>query len=439
MKKVVLALVLGIATSTVCAVPVAFAQDQITIKDPAEYNAYSNAIGTSAPAAKAAALEDFLTKYPQTVVKLQVLNTLLTTYQQANDQPNMLKTAKRVLDADPNNLRAAFVYVYLTKTQATAKAATDPAGAQPMFDDAATVAQAALKVTAPSPGSGVSADDFTKLKTATTPIFESAIATDDVGKKDYKDAIDNYTAELKSYPDLSAAAGAPGINETYMLGQAYLQEDPKDLPNGIFYLTRAAQYAPPAAKDGVEKAAEYWYQKYHGGMDGFDAIKQLAHDNATPPDSYKPTPAPPPPAPDKLAHDAVTAASTPELLKAMALSDKEFVLANGTQEDADKVWGVMKGVQAKEIPGIVVAATPTSVQLAVSPDNQQATPKVADFTINFTKPLTTPPAVGSTVKYDGTFDSYTKTPLMINLVDGAVSGEKKPAAKAPVHRKPAAH
>ena len=30
-------------------------------------------------------------------------------------------------------------------------------------------------------------------------------------------------------------------------------------------------------------------QKYHGGMDGFDAIKQLAHDNATPPDSYKPT------------------------------------------------------------------------------------------------------------------------------------------------------
>jgi tetratricopeptide (TPR) repeat protein len=374
MKKVVLASVLAIATSTFCAVPAAFSQaatgsqDQITIKDPAEFNSYQNAIGQSAPAAKAAALEDFLTKYPATVVKNQVLNLLLATYQQANDQANMLKTAKRVLDADPNNLRAAFVYVYLTKTQATAKAATDPAGAQSMFDDAAKVAQAALAVTAASPGSGVSADDFTKLKTATTPIFYSAIATDDVGKKDYKDAITQYLAELKSYADPAGTTSGPTLNDTYLLGQAYVQEDPKDLPNGIFYLERAAQYAPAAAKDGIEKAAEYWYQKFHGGMDGFEPIKQLAHDNVVPPASYAPVPAPPPPAPDKLAHDAVT--NTPDL-KSMALSDKEFVLANGNQEDADKVWAVMKGVRA-QVPGIVIAATADSVQLAVSPDAQQS-------------------------------------------------------------------
>jgi tetratricopeptide (TPR) repeat protein len=436
MKKVVLASVLALATGIFCAAPFAFAQDQITIKDPAEYNAYSNAIGTSAPAAKAAALEDFLTKYPNTVVKSQVLTTLLLTYQQANDQANLLKTAKRVLDVDPSNLRAALVYVYLTKQQATVKAQTDPAGAQPLLDDAAKVADAALKVTTASPGSGVSADDFAKLKTATTPIFESAIATDDVGKKDYKDAIDNYLAELKSYPDLGTPAGAPGINETYLLGQAYTQQDPKDLPNGIFYLERAAQYAPAAAKDSVEKQAEYWYQKYHGGMDGFDPIKQLAHDNATPPASYKPVAAPPPPAPDKLAHDAVAAANTPELLKAMALSDKEFVLANGSQADADQVWGVMKGVRTT-VPGIVVAATASSVQLAVSPDAQGS--KTADFTINLTKPLTTLPNIGDSVKYDATFDSYTKTPPMIILTDGEPTPEKKAPVKRAPAKKPAAH
>ena len=445
MKKVVLASVLAVATSTLCAVPAAYSlaasgspqapsSDQITIKDPAEFNAYQNAIGTSAPAAKAAALEDFLTKYPNTVVKQQVLTTLLLTYQQANDQANLLKTAKRVLDVDPTSLRAALVYVYLTKQQATAKAATDAAGAQSMLDDAAKVATAALAVTAPSPASGVSAEDFAKLKTATTPIFESAIATDDVGKKDYAGAIQNYQTELKSYPDLSAPAGAAGINETYLLGQAYIQN--KDLPNGIFYLERAAQYAPAAAKDTVEKAAEYWYQKYHGSMDGFDPIKQLAHDNATPPASYAPTPAPPPPAPDFLAHQALYPPSGPPTdIKTMALSDKEFVLANGSQADADAVWAVMKGVRT-EVPGIVVQATADSVQLAVSPDNQQASPKVADFTINFTKPLTTVPAVGDTVKYDATFDSFTKTPLMIILNDGA---PPEPEKKAPVHHKPAAH
>ena len=196
----------------------------------------------------------------------------------------------------------------------------------------AKVADAALKITAPAPCSGLSAEDFTKLKTATTPIFLSAIATDDVGKKDYKDAIDSYKEELKSYSDLTAPTGAPGINETYMLGQAYVQEDPKDLPDAIFYLERAAQYAPASAKDSVEKAAEYWYQKYHGGMDGFEPIKQLAHDNATPPDSYKPTPAPPPPSPDTLAHQALYPTSgAPTDIKTMALGDKEFVLANGNQ------------------------------------------------------------------------------------------------------------
>jgi hypothetical protein len=441
MKKFALASVLAIATSTLSAVPAAYAQapncsDQLTIKDPAEFNTYQNAIGQGTPAAKAAAIEDFLTKYPNTVVKATVLTTLLGTYQQSNDVPNMLKTAKRLLDADPRNLRAAFAYVYLTKQQATAKAATDPAAAQPMLDDAANVASAALKVTAPAPCSGVTPEDFAKLKTATTPIFLSAIATDDVGKKDYKDAIDSYKQELTSYPDLTAQANAPGINETYMLGQAYVQEDPKDLPDGIFYLERAAQYAPPTAKDSVEQAAEYWYKKYHGSMDGFDPIKQLAHDNATPPDSYKPTAAPPPPDPATLAHQALYPPSGPPTdIKTMALGDKEFVLTNGNDADAAAVWATMKGV-VTQVPGIVVQATASSVQLAVSPDNQQSTPKVADFTVNLTKPLTDVPAVGASVKYDATFDSYTKTPAMIIMSDGSVPAAAKKAA--PAH-KPAAH
>ncbi len=438
MKKVVLASVLALATSTLCATPFVFAQDQVTIKDPAEYNAYSNAVGQSTPAAKAASIEDFLTKYPQTVVKDSMLNQLLTAYQQAGDQANMLKTAKRILDGDPNNLRAALVFVYLSKTNAT-KPGTDPAAAQSMLDDAAKVAQTALTLTAPSPASGLSAEDFAKLKTASTPIFLSAIATDDVGKKDYKDAIDNYQKELKSYPDLTAPANAPGINETYMLGQAYVgDKDPADLPNGIFYLTRAAQYAPAAYQADVEKAAEYWYKKYHGTMDGFDAVKVAAKANATPPATFSITAAPPPPSPETLAHQALYPTSGPPTdIKTMALSDKEFVLANGNQADADAVWATMKGV-VTEVPGVVVQATADSVQLAVSPDAQQATPKTADFTVNMAKPLTDVPAVGASVKYDATFDSYTKTPPMIIMSGGAVPAPAKPKA-APVHHKPAAH
>jgi tetratricopeptide (TPR) repeat protein len=434
MKKVVLASVLAVATSLLCLIPAAVAQD-ITIKDPAEYNAYSNAIGQSSPAAKASAIEAFLQQYPNSVVKAEVLQELLVAYQQQNNMDKTLDAASRLLQVDPNNLRALTFYVYLKEAQAKQKAA-DPTVSQPLLDDAAAKAQQGLNATKPA---AMPQPDFDKLKAATTPIFHSAIATDALAKKDYATAIKEFQEELKSYPDPVATTSGPALNDTYLLGTAYVAQEPKDLPNGIFYLTRAADYAPAAAKDPIEQAAEYWYKKYHrdpsqpgDGLDGFDQVKQLAHDNLFPPDSYKPTPAPPPPSPDKLAHDAVV--GTPDL-KSMALADKEFVLANGNDEDAGKVWAVMKDVRA-QVPGLVIAATPDSVQLAVSQDAQQS--KTADFTINMTKPLTELPAVGATVKYDATFDSYTKTPPMIILKEGAPVEEKKAPVHHPVHR-PAAH
>ncbi|MGC2546830.1 MAG: hypothetical protein WA426_13360, partial [Silvibacterium sp.] len=174
-------------------------------------------------------------------------------------------------------------------------------------------------------------------------------------------------------------------------------------------------------KTTAEKAAEYWYNKYHGSMDGFPQIQQLAHDNVFPPDSYKPVPAPPPPSPQELAHNAV--ANTPDL-KTLALTDKEFVLANGSPDDAQKVWAVLNGVTA-EVPGTVVAATADSVQLAVSDDAKQS--NKADFTINMKTPLKEVPTAGTNVTYIATFDSYTQNPPMIIMKDG---GPKPPP---PVH------
>jgi hypothetical protein len=421
MKKVVLVSLLAFASSTLATLPAAYGQDasqQITIKDPAEYNAYTNAVGQSAPAAKAQAIEAFLTQYPNTVVKRDMLELLVGAYQQANDTPKTLDASKRLLQVDPTNLRALTFIVYVEKSQAQ--------GDQAKLDDAASLAQKGL--TSPKPAS-MSDADYQKLEAIAKPIFESAIGADDVAKKDYKGAVDAYQAELKSYTDPAQTQTSTGLVDTYYLGQAYLQEDPKDLVNAIWYLTRAAQFAQGQYKDQIEKAAEYWYNKYHGGMDGFDAIKTLAAANVMPPDTYKPVAAPPPPSPQDLAHQAVT--STPDLTK-MALADKEFVLANGSTEDAEKVWAVLKG-QTFAIPGKVVAAPAdgTSVQLAVSEDAQQS--NKADFTINMKEPLKTPPAVGAMVTYDATFDSYTQNPAMIILKDGAP--KEAPKKAAPAHRR----
>jgi hypothetical protein len=414
MKKVVFASMLVVATMLPAVAPTVLAQDQsssITIKDPAEYNAYTNAIGQSSPSAKAAAIESFLQQYPNSVVKQEMLEQLVGAYQATGDTAKTYDAAKRLLQVDPSNLRALTFVVYVEKAQAN--------GDQAKLDDAAANAQRGLDASKPA---SMSQDDFDKLKSVATPIFYSAISADDIAKKDYKDAITELTAELKG-DQPAQTTQQPSLADTYYLGTAYVQEDsknPDNLKNGIWFLARAAQYLPDPYKTTSEKAAEYWYNKYHGGMDGFDQIKQLAHDNVFPPAAYNPTPAPPPPSPQELAHNAV--ASTPDL-KTLALTDKEFILANGNTDDAGKVWAVLNGVTA-EVPGTVVSATADSVQLAVSDDAKQS--NKADFTINMKTPLKDIPAPGTNVTYVATFDSYTQNPPMIIMKDGG----PKPA---PVH------
>jgi tetratricopeptide (TPR) repeat protein len=428
MKKVALASLLAIATSTLCATPIALAQaaasggaaQQITIKDPAEYNDYSNAISQSSPPAKAAAIEAFVTKYPNSVVKEEMLEQLMAAYQATNNMDKTVDAATRLLQTDPNNLRALAILVYIKKAQAAQK--PTPAEQQPLLDEAAASAQKGIA--APKPAN-MSDADFQKLKDATTPIFYSAVALDDQLKKDYPGAEEAFKKELQSIPPAQTQTGPP-LNDTYLLGQTYAQQTPPDLKNAVWFLTRAAQYAPPAAKDQIEKAAEYYYNKYHGGMDGFDQVKTLVTQSVLPPDSYNPTPAPPPPSPADQAAKVV--ASTPDL-KSLNLNDKEFILFNGKPEDAGKMWDTMKG-QTYEIPGKVVSATADSVQLAVTDDAKAS--NTADFTINMKKPLTTPPAIGTMVNYDATFDSYTQNPKMITLINGAPPA---PVRHTPTHRR----
>src|ERR1017187_8575895 len=112
MKKFVLASVFvpvfvlaGLAISTA---PIALAQappDQISIKDPAEFNAYQNAITQADPKATASASESFLQNYPQSIVKKTVLDGLVVAYS-TYDPAKTVDAAQRLLQIDPNNLKA---------------------------------------------------------------------------------------------------------------------------------------------------------------------------------------------------------------------------------------------------------------------------------------------------------------------------------------------
>src|ERR1700721_4579610 len=73
---------------------------------PAEYKAYNDAISTTDPKAKAAALEAYLTAYPQSAVKADVLQQLMAIYISVPVSAKTLDAADRLLQVDPNNLAA---------------------------------------------------------------------------------------------------------------------------------------------------------------------------------------------------------------------------------------------------------------------------------------------------------------------------------------------
>ncbi len=419
MKKVFYVSVLAVATIFTSTAPLGLAQNSgqstLTIRDPAEYNAYTTAVSQSTPQAQETAMEQFLVQYPNTVVKSDILQRLMGAYQQTGNINKMLNAAKRLLVIDPNNLRALALSSYILRSQGTQK--SNPSDAQPLFDQAAQYGQQGLKATAPEGDNG----GFDKLKASVTPIFYGAIASDDLNKKDYAGAIHYFHAELKAMPIAQTTQGG-GLQDTYLLGNAYVQQNPQDVINAIWYLARAAAYAPEPFHTEIEKAAEYWYKKYHGGLDGYDQVQAQAKANLDPAVGFTIQPAPPPPSPQDLA--AQTVASTTDL-STLALADKEFILSNGKPDDAGKVWATLKGVATK-VPGIVISATPDQILLAVSDDAQQS--KKADFTINMKKPLRKVPAADSSINYVATFDSYTQNPPMIIMKDG-----EAPAVTAKPH------
>jgi len=431
MKKVVLASLLSATALLPFTVKPAHGQapggGQIQMSQE-EYAKYNAAVTASTPQAKAAAFEDYLKAYPNSAVKVDVLNQLMYAYNQTGDKAKTLDSADRLLAVDPQNLRALTLEVYYRK--ADADALTDPAAKAAALDKVAAYAQTGLNATKPK--EGMSDADFAALKAATQQTFESAIADDDLAKKDNAGAITALKTEIDAHePDTEKPS--PVLQDVYTLAQAYYTSNPPDYLNCAWYATRAANFAPEPYKTQIAQLASYCYTKYHGNKDGYDAMQTSVKTNLDPPAGFLDTIKPAPKPEDLVAQ---TIASTPDLAT-LALSDKEFILQYGKQADADKVFDTIKG-KSVEIPdAVVVAATPDQLQVAVSDDAKQASPKpTADFTFNMKAPLTKVPAVGDKVTLDGTYASYTQSPLMITMSDATVVTPKP--AKPPVHH-PATH
>ena len=159
--------------------------------------------------------------------------------------------------------------------------------------------------------------------------------------------------------------------------------DSRDQVKAIWFFARAWDFAPPAYKAQIQPQLEYWYERYHGTLDGEAAIKSQisaiegqAQATLFPPADFTVAPAP---TPEKLAHAAYTGGN-PKLL---GLEDKEYILANGSADDANGLWALLKGQQTP-VPGIVISDPATSLKITVT---MAASPKPKEFVVKLTNPV----------------------------------------------------
>ena len=443
MKKVVLASLLAVAGIATVVQP-CFAQDapapaagQVQMSAD-EYKAYNDAAQAATPAAQAAGWEAYLKAYPNSAVKKDALEKLMFAYSGANDPIKTVDAADRLLQADPKNFRALFLEAFLRKS--AADALTDPAAKTAALDKAAGYAQTGLGVGKPT---GIE-DAIFKSATAT---FESTIADDDLSKKDNADAITALKSELHGVPVEDTQNPQKQLQDVYTLAQAYYTSTPPDYLNCAWYATRAAAFAPEPYKTQIGQVASYCYKKYHGGADGYDKLQAAVQTNLDPPAGFTITPAPKP-----IDYVKQTIASTPDLAK-LPPGDKEFVYQYGNVPDpktgtvdpatgqidpktqktyADEVFDSVKGKSVAFGDALVISATADAVQVAFSDDSVQS--KTADFTFNMTEPLKVVPKPGDKIKLQGTYASYTSSPVMVTMSDSSVVPAKAPA-KPPVHHR----
>ncbi len=396
------------------------AQQKKEIKDPAEYNAYVTALREPNPQQKTILMESFIQQYPNSVVKVDALEQLMAAYEQSGNSAKTMETANRLLQADPNNIRALALLAYSARSAAE-QGQNPQVNSQQAEQYGQRGVQALQSAVKPE---GVSDADWQKLKTQTEIIFHGAVGFGALQTKNYPVAQQNLQAAVdiraKENPNDPTA-----IRDIYPLALAYLQATPMN-PLGLWYVARAADLSnqnPQIVKYGV-----YMYSKYHGSQDGWDQLLAQAKTSPTPPQGFTVAPAPSP------ADQARTLANS-EDPKKMDFAQWELILSEGDPQTQAKVWDQIKGT---EVPfaAKVISATRTTLMLAATADAIQN--NQADVSVTMIAPLaaTLVPKAGSEIQIQAKPDSYTPKPFQMKMIDGQLIKAAKPAAgKKPATRR----
>jgi tetratricopeptide (TPR) repeat protein len=367
------------------------------IKDQAEYNTYVNALGQANAATKAQTLEQFLLQYPNTVVKDDALEALMGAYQQANDAAKMQDAANRLLQVNPNAVRALALMAFTKR--AAIEGTPNPATVQHDSQQLLQYGQkglAALQCFAKPAGTPDA--EFETQKSQMATIFNGAAGSGALNLKDFANAQKYFTQAVQLDPN--------SLNDVYGAALAYLTPPVNATPQtynpiGLWYAARAVALGKGNVQ--LDKYGHYKYLKYHGADPADDHWKELvaqAASQTAPPAGFTVPPAPTP------AQQAKKLIDTKDP-KTMDFADLETIFGNADPADSQNLLAKIKGQPMQPFAAVVIQATPTQLSVAATQDAIEQ--KRADVIVNMVAPIPAKllPKVGSQTGLTGSVDSFT--------------------------------
>ena len=409
--------------------PVAHAQDASAAQwkgGRPEYDAYMaiiQAVQAKDNAKTIEAADKFLGQFPESAQINTVYQAKLQAYQGMNDTAKTEETANKILELDPNNLRAILVLSYLFPRTYNQQQ-KDPA----KLDKAeATVNKGLEQLEKMQPAANQPPEQFEQQKRQTGAVLYETGGFVALQKEDYAAAQERLMKNLQASPN-----NALGF---YWLGLAYLTPKPSDgspkptgeYDKGFWAMARAVSLTGPTAlpealKTSTKDYLDKLYEGRHGSKDGLDELLTKAAAEPSPPADFHVMTAeelaPPEPEPEP---EPVKRELTVKMDDLVTFDDIQSHLTAGGQKEAD-TWELLKGA-GLPLPGKVAKAAAsgaTTVLVAVTPALWQ-TPGKYDVELTLAAPLGKALTAGSDVNFEGTLEAYTPKPFLLKMTEGKIN------------------
>jgi len=398
----------------------------------AEYNAYQAAAAEKNPATQIKALDDFVSKYPNSALLIYIYPLYYQNYFAQKNFPRVIEYADKAVGLGdklgPNETFGA-LYAHVAAYNAiisdpSQKAAQQDAVMAKAAQDAAVKAIKVLE-TMKKPDA-LTDEAFTTQKNQSQLFLTGIAAQAAMIQKNYADAITYYKADLALKPD------DPIVE--YNLGKAELASTPPQTLDGLWDIARGA--SSKNATDAQSKQLKAYLRKLvqnyqQAACDTLtdaelNELLQLAGSSPARPDSYK------------LPSATDLSAAQKDMTIASVIADLK---AGG---DKGKItWLAACGLEFPDVPGKIIDVTPGAdlTQIKVAFVTTEAEFDAATTPNMDVKIVGQPDAArvekDNSVRFTATLTSYDPDPaFMLHWEKGKVNAEDIPKEKGkkPVHR-----